>query len=59
MIPKSVKRFSEKIMLKQKIVQASNVTVTGTWSDGRSQPRASLATLIDDSRSPSPCDTQM
>ena len=33
--------------------QTSSVTVTGTWSDGRSQPRASLVTSIAARRSPS------
>jgi Cyclic nucleotide-binding domain len=40
-------------------IHPSIVAVTGTWSDGRAQPRASFLTVMPDMRSASPGETQM
>ena len=81
MIPKSGRRFSEKIMLQQKALElslvipgltarpssplarggryTSSVAVTGTWSEGRNQPRECLSTRTPLTRSASAGATQI
>jgi hypothetical protein len=40
-------------------IHSSSVAITGTWSEGRRQARAPLATVIAETRSPSSGLTQM